>query len=89
MPNKKVGMAELNLENIKKYMSRIHSGKEYKLYEFETFYSVVFTGEKNRLMQPVLFNKKGAFRMNKVFGQMPKEKGKLIFESGGKDNGKK
>ena len=81
---------QLNLENMKRFMSRSHPGKAYKITEYKSFYLASFT--KQKFMEPIMFNKKGALPIPKSFASVPSSEckdPKLIFESGGKDNGTK
>ena len=85
---KNININEINLQHMKKAVERIHPGKPYRITEYETYYVVGIT-EKGNIVQPMLFNKKGAFPILKSLAEMPKETGKIIFESGGKKDAKK
>lgn len=73
-----------NLKSIKEVMNKLHKGKSYKVYEYETFYTAVID-DKKMMVQPILFSKKGGLPLLKTFAQMPADKcknPKLIY--GGK-----
>lgn len=87
----KANVGDLNLRNIKRFMERRHAGEKYKVYEYGKFYTAI-RDVKGQLTEPLLFTKEGAFPMFRTFNQMPLEdckNPKLIYESGGKDNGEK
>lgn len=85
---KNISVNKINLQHMKKTVERIHPGKSYRITEYETYYVIGIT-EKGSVIQPMIFNKKGAFPILKSIAEMPKETGKVIYESGGKKNGKK
>lgn len=85
---KTTNINEINLQHMKKAVERIHPGKSYRIMEYDSFYSVGIIDDKN-VIQPMLFNKKGAFPILKPMAEMPLEKGHVIFESGGKKDVKK
>lgn len=88
---KTISINEVNLNHMKRAVEMLHPGKPYKITEYSGFYAVGIT-EKNAIIQPMLFNKKGAFPILKTFAQMSAEEcknPKVIFESGGQKDVKK
>ena len=87
----KANVGDLNLRNMKRFMEKRHPGQDYKIYEYQKFYTVI-RDIKGHITEPLLFDKKGAFPMLKTFNQMPIEdcnNPKLVYESGGEKDGKK
>lgn len=77
------------LKNINEVMSKLHKGKSYSVYEYSTFYSAVIS-DKETMIQPILFSKKGGLPLMKTITQMPEKERrnpKLIY--GGEKNVKK
>lgn len=78
-----VDMSKFNLDNIKHFMERSHPGKDYKVFEYEKFYTAVInTDEEDSIMEPILFNKEGALPLFESFASKSPEEcknPKLIF----------
>lgn len=78
---------EIVINRLKRTIERRHHNRPYVIREYTKFYSVVVDGT-----EPFLFEKEDGFPYHLTYAQVsPSEKKnpKLIYESGGKDDGKK
>lgn len=75
------------IDRLKRTTERFHHGRPYVIREYGKFYSVVVDGT-----EPFLYEKEHGFPYMLTYAQVShdeKKNPKLIYESGGKDNGKK
>ncbi len=88
---KNLSITGINMKHMQSFMESGFPGESYQIFEYETFYTAVFTGEHKKHSEPILFNKNGAFPIPKNYASMSLEERKnpkLIYTYGGKDNGK-
>ena len=82
----------INMKHMQSFMESGFPGESYKIFEYDSFYTAVFTSESKKNSEPIMFNKKGALPIPRPFASVPAKdcmNPKLVYESGGKDNGKK
>ena len=79
--NKRMDPKKMNLEMMKRFMTKTHPGVGYKIREYKTYYTAVLTSSEAKYSEPIVFSKKGALPLLKTYAQMPREEGEVIFES--------
>ena len=78
---------EILINRLKRTTERRHPGKPYVITEYKKFFTVVVDGT-----EPFLYEKEDGFPLRLMFGQVSKEETanpKLVYEFGGKKDGKK